>query len=162
MKIDYSDVLRALVESQIPFMVVGGFASVAHGVVRATMDLDLAIFLTDSSLEKIWFLFKKMNFVCRQPLTENQFIFAKELKELMIQKNAKAITFYHKDKPYLVVDLLMGEMFDPMPNKFILMNLFGVNVPVTTLENLIALKKFAGRTKDLEDIRELEIISKQK
>ena len=143
-------------------MVVGGFASIAHGVVRATMDLDLAIHVDDKDLKIAWDCLKNIGFVCRQPVQEEVFCNAQKLVEIMKQKNAKAMTFYHPDKPYLVVDLLMGPSFDPTNERKVCMTLFGVQVPVTTFEHLLDMKRAAGRPKDLEDIRELEMVKRRK
>jgi hypothetical protein len=40
---DPEPILRALAEHEVSYLVVGGFAAAAHGVVRATADLDLVV-----------------------------------------------------------------------------------------------------------------------
>jgi hypothetical protein len=73
MALDYSDILKAFQKKGIDFTIIGGFAAVAHGVVRVTMDLDLVIALEKSSLEKTWETLTEMGFLPRQPLKKSQF-----------------------------------------------------------------------------------------
>lgn len=40
---DYVDMLRALVEAGVEFMLVGAHAMAVHGVPRATLDLDVYV-----------------------------------------------------------------------------------------------------------------------
>lgn len=142
-------------------MIIGGFAAVAHGVVRVTMDLDLAILLNEKNLSQIWKVLKKLGFVIRQPISESLFIQPKELLRLSDEKGMKAISFYHKKQQYLVIDILFDKEFQFADKDIVMMNLFGMKCPILSIEKLIALKKNAGRKKDLEDIDELSKIKKK-
>jgi hypothetical protein len=154
--IDYSDILRAFVQSGIRFCLVGGFAAIAHGVVRVTMDLDLAISTAPENLEKSWDVLAKLGFSPRQPLTKKLFADLAWLRAATEEKGAKAISFFHDRQSYLIVDLLFSEEFQIEPRDQALLELFEVQCPVVTVEKLIELKTLASRPKDLEDIRELK------
>jgi hypothetical protein len=47
---DYAEILRALSDRGARFAVAGGFACLAHGVVRLTLDLDLLVEVSDDNL----------------------------------------------------------------------------------------------------------------
>ena len=160
--IDYSNILKAFVEEKIDFTVVGGFAVLAHGVIRITMDLDLAISTKPEELKMTWGVLERLGFVPRQPISKSQFIDPAVLLDLSESKNLKAVSFYHQQQPYLVVDLLFTKEFQLNSNEKMSMDLFGVSCQVATIEKLIQLKTMAGRDKDLEDIRELSKISEKK
>ena len=161
MPLDYSDILKSFIKEKIEFTVIGGFAAVAHGVVRVTMDLDLALILNATNLEKTWSLCEKMGFIIRQPLSKEQFIDPKKLKEIADEKDAKAISFIHKKQNYLVIDILFNQEFQFSDKDIVDLNLFGVKCPVLGVEKLIELKLAAGIEKDLEDVRELKKIKKK-
>jgi hypothetical protein len=152
----YKDILQQFTRSKINFCVIGGFAAVAHGVVRVTMDLDLAILTVPKNLSASWDLLNKLGFECRIPITKNQFQDPNFLESASIEKGLKAVSFFHRDTPFIVVDLLFTKEFQFTKKDIVLMDLFDVSVPVISLKNLIGLKKLAGRPKDLEDIRELK------
>lgn len=158
MKIDYRDILKAFSSQGIDYVIVGGFACIAHGVVRVTMDLDLAIHVTPRDLKSTWEVLSGLGFICRQPIRQNEFQDPETLKKLGNEKGANAISFFHERQPYLVVDILFTQDFQFSPDQVVRLELFGVSCPVATIERLVELKKVAGRPKDLEDIRELELI----
>src|SRR5438477_1260696 len=51
---DFRDVLQALVEYEVRFLVVGAHAVGAHGIPRATQDLDIWIESTPENAERAW------------------------------------------------------------------------------------------------------------
>lgn len=65
---DYTDILRALAAAGIRFAVAGGFASLAHGVVRVTMDMDLVVDVQDDNLSLLWDTLTELGFVPQQPI----------------------------------------------------------------------------------------------
>lgn len=159
--LDYGDVLKTLVNKNIDFTVVGGFAAVARGVVRVTMDLDLVVSLQGDGLLKIWEVLSELGFLPRQPITKAEFVDPKTLRSFARNKGAKAISFYHEKQPYLVVDILFSDEFKFKREDVDLVQLFGIRCKVANAKKLIALKRAAGREKDLEDIRELKKIEKK-
>lgn len=159
--LDYRDILESFVGAKIKFCVIGGFAAVAHGVVRVTMDLDLAISMTRRDLEKSWDVLSKLGFLPRQPLTREIFADPDRLKLATEAKGAKAISFFHERQPYLIVDMLFSEEFQIPDSERVSLELFGVSCSVASVDKLIALKTLAGRAKDQEDIRELRKLHKK-
>ena len=52
--VDFRDVLRALVDHEVRFLVVGAHALAAHGIPRATQDLDIWIDAAPANATRAW------------------------------------------------------------------------------------------------------------
>jgi hypothetical protein len=154
--VDYAVVLKALSSRGARFAVAGGFACLAHGVVRVTLDLDLLIEMSDENLACLWETLSDLGFVTQQPVSRVDVISAVSLARLAREKHMQALSWVHGTHPFVIVDLLVGEGFRWSPALIEEMDLFGVLVPVLRREELIRLKQAAGREKDLVDVRELE------
>jgi len=48
-----SELTRRLIEAQVEFVLVGGFAAVAHGVTLVTRDLDICCRFNEANLKRI-------------------------------------------------------------------------------------------------------------
>ena len=58
----YLDLLRALDEAKIKYLVIGGFAAIMHGLPRFTKDLDLAIVPELATCQAILETMKRLRF----------------------------------------------------------------------------------------------------
>jgi hypothetical protein len=154
--VDYADVLRALEREGARFAVAGGFACLAHGVVRVTMDLDLLVDVQDDNLSILWETLSRLGFMTQQPIVRQDAVSAATLLRLAREKGMQALSWVHGTQPFLIVDLLVGEPFHWSEEVLRKIPLFGVETRVLSREELIRLKKLAGRSKDLVDVQELE------
>jgi hypothetical protein len=153
---DYTDILRALAAAGARFAVAGGFASLAHGVVRVTMDMDLVVDVQDDNLALLWDTLTELGFIPQQPIPRANAVSAETLLKTADEKGMRAFSWSHGNQPFLVVDLLIGDPFRWDENRFETIGIFGLEVPVLRKDELIRLKRLAGRDKDLADVRELE------
>src|SRR5277367_354117 len=60
-----SELMRRLVSSQVEFVLVGGFAAVAHGVTLVTRDVDICCRFSESNLMRIQAAFADLHTVHR-------------------------------------------------------------------------------------------------
>ena len=51
---DFRDILSAFCEEQVEFMLVGAYALAAHGLPRATGDIDLWVKNSTENAERVW------------------------------------------------------------------------------------------------------------
>lgn len=153
---DYAEVLQALSSRGARFAVAGGFACLAHGVVRVTLDLDLLIEVSDDNLACLWETLSGLGFATQQPVSRADVVSAERLTRLAREKHMQALSWVHGTHPFVIVDLLVGEGFRWSTAVIEEIHLFGLPVPVLRREELIRLKRAAGREKDLIDVRELE------
>lgn len=145
-KADLSRILKIFQRLEIPFALAGGYAVAAWGAVRATRDID---FLAEVAPDKIPGLLK-------------------EFTKVGFKGNYKPGC---EDDPVRgVIGLEKTEVEDAEPVEIILgikkmpagifaraqqIRFFGLEVPVTSPEDLIVLKCLAGGPVDLEDARSI-------
>lgn len=108
---DYAEVLSAFLERRIRFAVAGGFACLAHGVVRVTLDLDLVVEVEDRNLNALWEALRDLGFFLQQPIPRSAATSATELRRLSREKGMEALSWVHESRPFLIVDLLIGDSF---------------------------------------------------
>lgn len=159
--LDADALLRRLTAAGVRYVVVGGFAVIAHGVIRATKDLD----------------------ICPEPASENLGRLARLLRDLHASQ-AETGDFLPEELPYdptrgndlaeggnfrLVTDL--GELdimqwisgidadlaYNVLGTEAIEVDWHGIPIKVCSLEHLRAMKLAAGRPRDLQDLEDLEI-----
>jgi hypothetical protein len=148
----FLSVIKALQAQKAEFAVVGGYAVALHGVVRGTIDLDLAVALHLENFKKVESTLKTLGLESRLPICAEDV--AKFRKEYIAKRNLIAWTFVNYKDPSKVVDILITHQLNRRDIKYI--SVQGVKVPVLSKKKLIGLKRKAGRPQDLEDVRALE------
>lgn len=143
---DFHDLLQAFVDHQVRFMVVGAHAVGAHGVPRATQDLDLWI---DSSPENAALVWRALVH------------FGAPLAELGIQQRdfTRPEIVAQVGVPPNRIDILTdvtGLRFEEAWSGRGHGLIEGVRVPVIGRDSLIQNKRAAARHKDLGDVEALE------
>ena len=142
---DFSDLLTALSDAGVRFLVVGAHALAAHGVPRMTGDLDLWVEPTAQNADGIWAALSR---------------FGAPLETLQVQRS----DFVRPDHviqiglPPFRVELMTSisgvEFTDAWPRR-VTGTLFGAPVAFIGRDDFIRNKRASGRPKDLEDIRSL-------
>lgn len=156
---DYLKYLEILREQGIEFVIVGGVAVILHGVNRATFDLDIVPELSPESWRKLVDLIWASGARPRIPETQEAIGDVENVKRWIQEKNLLALTF-RSPSGGLDINLLVGESnsFERLRDKAHLLSIGEQNYRVIDIHDLIAMKKAAGRSKDLEDAAELERI----
>lgn len=153
--------LRALQRSTAPYLVVGGVAVVAHGFVRLTEDLDVVLRLEDS--DSVRRALKELAALGYQPLVPvpiESFADPLQRASWIESKHAKVFQLYSDRFPDLRIDLFLTPPFD-FDRAFsdaTPVSLAEVEFHVASIDDLIAMKRAAGRPKDLDDIFHLEAL----
>lgn len=154
------EIIIALSQNHIKFIIFGGVAIVLHGVERMTLDLDISIDMEQENVMKFLEVMKKENLTPRAPIP-SETLLEKELVDFIIkEKNAVAFTFIDKEHPYRQVDVLIHPdlNYQKWIHKTDTVELFGYNVKILSKEAIIELKQNLTnpRDKDLLDIKELK------
>lgn len=157
-------VLSALNASRVRYLVVGGVAVVLHGHLRATADLDLVVQLdTGNALEAVRAL-ESLGFRPVAPVPATSFADPKARQSWIEEKGMTVFSMWSDRYPGLEVDLFVSEPldFNAAYARAVRVQLTSTFATVVSLEDLLALKRAAGRPVDLADIQALQSLSEDK
>lgn len=156
----FEDIFRRLQANDVDYLVVGGVALMLHGVVRMTADLDLMLSLREDNLQRFVAIMKELGFRPKVPVPADSLVSEKNRRAWAEEKNMQVFSFYHPEQPISLIDVFVTEPipFSELKKTFVSKSLDDVTIPVVSIQNLIKLKKLAGRPQDLEDIKALEMI----
>lgn len=145
-------VVKKLDQHQIPYAIAGGYALALHGIVRATMDVDLILNLKKSDFVQFQKAMQELSLQSRLPLLPEQVIEFR--KEYIEKRNLIAWSFVNYQDPSEVVDVLLIE--DLAKLKTVSLQLGQQKIKVISLNDLIRMKKASGRPQDLVDIENIQ------
>lgn len=151
-------VFRELNRRKIRYLVAGGVAANLYGSPRITKDLDLWVDLEENNLKKLVQVFKKMGFIPRIPVKAEEFISRENRERWLREKGMLAYTFVNPRNPFENVDILFHVPFS-FEKAYKRRKIFrSETTPVSTVspQDLMAMKKSAGRVQDLADIEILK------
>jgi predicted nucleotidyltransferase len=157
---DIEAILRALNDANARFLIVGGLAVVAHGYVRATVDMDIVLNLERENVLRAMAALKKLGYLPLVPVDPAEFADEKTRKSWIEEKHMIVFQMRHADPQSTRLDIFVAEPFD-FEKEFSMAKweeVAGVASPVLRLEELIRMKHDSGRPQDLADIEELKLI----
>lgn len=144
---------------QVNYLIVGGLAVNAHGFARLTMDVDLVIGLEPANIIRGLHAIQSIGYVPSIPVSPEQFADPETREAWRRDKNMLVLKLWSEVHHRTPVDVFVYEPFDfsqeiarakweyVTPDE---------KAPVLCYEALIAMKKEAGREKDLLDILALQ------
>jgi hypothetical protein len=141
---DFRDLLRAFIDHEVRFLIVGAYALAILGRPRATGDLDVWIEPTAENAARAHAALEA---------------FGAPLHDLTREDLAQPGTVFQIGLPPLRIDILTritGVEFAPAWNRRTQADFEGVRVPVIGREDFLANKRALGRTKDLADAERLD------
>ena len=157
--------MTALAEAGVRFVVCGGVAAVLHGVERLTLDLDLAVDMETTNLQRMISVFRDIQLVPRAPVAAAIILDEEKRRLLVKEKNALVFTFVDTDHPYRQVDVMIHEegLYDRLHKDAKSINLTGAQVEIASIAKLIAMKETVKplRDKDRLDIAALKTLLKR-
>jgi len=137
------NLLRSLNDADVRYVVIGATAFAAHGWVRATVDLDLFVASDSVNVERL-----------RGALVE----FGYDVTDASVEDFQRyKILLRQYDLPLDLHPFVEGvASFEEVWQNRVVADLGDVAVPFAELDDLIRMKRAAGRPKDLEDLKQLE------
>lgn len=141
---DFIEFIELLNNHKVEYMIVGGYAVMAHGQPRYTEDFDIWIKPSDVNAEKMMVVLKEFGFVLKG-LSKEDF----EVEDMVVQLGY----------PPLRIDLMgsiSGVTFDEaFPHK-ILRKIGQIEMNFIGLNELVRNKETTGRKKDIVDAEQLK------
>ncbi len=161
---DFDLVFDALQRGRVRYLVVGGVAVVLHGHPRFTADLDLVVSLDPGNARAAILALAGLGYRPRAPVEGVQFADPEARRRWIDEKGLTVFTLWSPDHPATEVDLFVQEPFpfEEAWARATLADLGDVQVPVASIADLVALKRAVGRPKDLDDIRVLEALARER
>jgi hypothetical protein len=128
------------------------------------MDVDLIVDLAPDEAARTIETLKRLGFVPRVPVPAAEFADEVKRREWIEQKGMTVFSLHNPSNPMLSVDLFAE---NPIPFADLLARsqsvaIEGEAVVICSIEDLIALKKRAGRPQDIIDIENLQRIQEKR
>ena len=143
---DFASALRDLNESGVRYVIVGGLAVIRHGAVRATKDVDAAVAMDDDNLARL------------ERLVERWHATNPDGTPLRSTKLAAGGVLPLRT-PHCLVDILSEQLlpapFDDVIRRADVKRIDGVEAPICSFADLVAMKRATGRGADLLDLERL-------
>ncbi len=143
---DFRDMLVALNDAEVDYLVVGAYAVAAHGFPRATGDLDIWVRANPESAENLL-----------SALT----VFGAPMHEVSAADFSSPSIVFQIGVPPGRIDLLTdvsGVNFDAAWSNRMTVEIDGVKLSIIGRSDLIANKRATGRPKDIADLAFLESV----
>jgi hypothetical protein len=157
----YEDVLRAFQKAKVKYVIVGGIAINLHGFLRSTADIDILVEMSNENLKKVVMILKKKGYRVKQPVDPMGIADRRTRLDWIQNKHMKAFNFY-KDTELKEVDIIIDT---PISYEVAKKNKVGFKtdigfLPVISIDDLIKMKKKAGRPADKIDVGQLKQIKR--
>jgi hypothetical protein len=155
---DFGGLLRALADGRVRFIVVGGIAGAAHGLARATYDLDVVYAREDADLDRVVAALSPLAPYLRGAPAGLPF----RVDADTLRRGLNFTLTTSLGDLDLLGELTGGGGYDQLLKDSVEAPLFGVPCRYLGLEKLILVKRAAGRPKDLQAIAELEALREER
>lgn len=143
---DYKDMLHALSEEKVKFLLVGAYALATHGYPRATMDIDIWVMPSPQNADAVLRALHRFG----APLHN----FTKE----DLQKPGTIFQIGVAPRRIDIITTASGLRFEDAYEQSLSVNIEGIELHIPSIDDLIRNKRAAGRTKDLADVEALEAL----
>ena len=160
-----NEILFALTDAQVEFVVGGGVAAVLHGVERVTLDIDLALDMDPVNVEKFLKVMRNLGLQPRVPVPARDLMSREAVQRMVAEKGALVFSFVDFDRPLRHVDIFLQDnlSFEELSRgarKLVIENrpikIMGIGKLLETKRAITPL-----RDKDLIDIKQLEKLRNQ-
>jgi hypothetical protein len=151
---NFTNLLQALAQAAVEFIIVGGAAATAHGSARLTQDLDLVYRRTPENIARLATSLAPFSPYLRGAPPGLPFKFDVPT----IQRGLNFTLTTTLADLDLLGEITGGGNYDELLPYSIRLQVFGVDCWCLGIKRLIQVKRAAGRPKDLEAVADLEAI----
>jgi predicted nucleotidyltransferase len=145
--------LASLVSNGVDFVVIGGLAAVAHGSRRMTRDIDIVVRPENDNLTRLEATLAELKAVQLVADGGQQPITPADVATVALG------TTLHTRSPAGMLDVVGAPIgaapYPELRARSVMIRIGDVDVPVSGLDDLIAMKRAAGRPLDLQDIADV-------
>ena len=141
---DYRDMLQALADEKVKFLLVGAYALAAHGYPRATLDIDIWVMPSPENADAVLRAVRRFG----APLHN--------LTKADLEKDGTVFQIGVAPRRIDIITAASGLRFGEAFSASIAVEIEGIKVHIPSIADLIRNKRASGRTKDLADAEALE------
>ena len=155
-------IVRALVDEKVGFVLVGGFAVQLHGFIRSTLDIDLVLAMDDANLGRFIDVGKAFGLAPIIPVPIDALKNAAQIEQWHREKGMLAFALREPGIAGSVIDVLVRSdvPYERLIADAVMMPLFEREVATASIDHLLEMKRIANRPKDRLDIEALEKIKR--
>ncbi len=153
----YESLFRTFAENKLHYLIVGGVAVNLHGYPRFTNDIDILLALTPENLTTMARIMEELGYQQRLPISIQELEDEQKARQFIHEKGLTAYSFIHATEPQFNVDVLVAQSidFDAFLAQTMHAEVWGIKVPVVSIDDLIDMKKQSNREKDIQDVSAL-------
>ena len=157
----FEPIFIALNDAGVRYVVVGGVAVVLHGHVRVTVDLDLVVDLEPAAAALAIEALTRLGLRPRVPVDALDFADPVQRAGWISEKGMRVLMLHDPADALVEVDVFVESPapFEELFARSEEVDLGSTSVRIASIDDLIAMKRVAGRPQDLVDIEALQIIS---
>ncbi|HEV7769784.1 MAG TPA: nucleotidyl transferase AbiEii/AbiGii toxin family protein [Solirubrobacterales bacterium] len=151
----FDEILRRLVDAGAEFVLVGGLALGAHGVVRGTKDVDVVVAQEDENLKRI----AEVAVAAGGRVQRGEALLGSAFSIAAAIASGDQVAIETDLGRLDIVQGLEGvPNYDELRSRATEAEVFGVSVAVCSVEDLRTMKEAAGRSRDIADLEDLDAI----
>lgn len=160
----YEQVFKVFQARSVAYLIAGGMAVNLHGVPRFTKDLDILVDTSQNNLKRLGAALKQLGYRPRVPVTMEEFLNPANWPKWKKEKGMIAFTLHRPAVPYEEIDILVNS---PVPYSIaskdgVKLKVGALSVHLVSIDDLIRMKRKAGRAQDLSDIAALKKVKKER
>ncbi len=141
---DYKDMLSALCQEDVEFLLVGAYAMAAHGHLRATMDIDIWVRPTLDNARKLMLALARFG-APMDGVALDEFVMKEQVLQIgVVPRRIDILTF------------ASGLDFSEALANSMETAVDGLKIHVLSIADLVQNKRATGRLQDLADVEALE------
>jgi len=141
---DFKDMLRALSDEKVRFLLVGAYALAAHGYPRATMDMDIWVMPSPKNADAVLRALRRFGAALHNLTKED------------LQKDGAIFQIGLAPRRIDILTTASGLHLEETYGRSLPVIIEGIEVHIPSIEDLIRTKRATGRTKDLAGAEALE------
>ncbi|MBA3662587.1 MAG: nucleotidyltransferase [Bacteroidetes bacterium] len=151
---EYVKLFNALAQYQVRYLICGGLAVNVYGIPRMTPDIDILLDFEGGNLANFEDAIKTLFYENDFPVSLKKFSDADYRKKMIQEKNLIAYSFFNSVSGFVTLDVLLDTPieFEKLWNNKTVKNAGGVSMNIVNIKDLIALKKYANRIQDQNDV----------
>jgi hypothetical protein len=158
--LDIGELIAVLARHRVDYVVIGGVATQVHGHRRTTMDLDLTPDPDPENIRRLGAALAELEARPRDGKAEEAEISTSDPERLAIAAIVPPLL-----TPYGQIHILKepkgAQPYSQMREEALIVDLDGSKVAIVSLDDLIRMKRAAGRPADLDDIATLTAVERQ-